>query len=389
MYDLKQAPKAWYHKIDAFFLSLGFHHWYADNNICLFPRYLVCLIILYVNDLLITRSLASKIEQLLIVLKISFEMTDLGLLHYFLGEEVYHSHADIVLKQHRYLRQLLETYNMSKCRPFSCPVDPNSKLSREDNSPIFEDITKYRRLIGSLLHLTYTRPDLSYSVSILSQFSSAPRQSHWQASIRVLRYLANTLDYGLSFRGGMELVGYSDVDWAGDIDSRRSTSGYCFMLGSGLISWKSKKQNLVSTSSMEVEYRAYLDTCCELLWLMQLFYHIGVLQDSPIAVFTNIQSARTLAHSSAFHGRTKHIEVHYHFVRELVNSQVIILAYCPTQENVADLFTKPFKGKPLISSSVDSMLDHRSGAERRCWRVTGPNLHSTSSLLSFFYIISS
>ena len=120
LYDLKQAPKAWYHKIDAFFLSLGFHHWYADNNICLFPRYLVCLIILYVNDLLITRSLASKIEQLLIVLKISFEMTDLGLLHYFLGEEVYHSHADIVLKQHRYLRQLLETYGMANGRPLSC-----------------------------------------------------------------------------------------------------------------------------------------------------------------------------------------------------------------------------------------------------------------------------
>ena len=352
LYGLKQAPKAWHDKIDTFFLSLGFQNCYADSNLYIFSQdNLLCLIILYVDDLLITGSLASKIEELRADLKTTFEMTDLGLLHYFIGMEVYQSHGGIFLSQHRYLRQLLETYSMSNCRPLSCPMDPNSKLSREDNSPIFEDITKYRRLIGSLLHLTYTRPDLSYSVSILSQFSSAPRQSHWQASIRVLRYLANTLDYGLSFRGGMELVGYSDVDWAGDIDSRRSTSGYCFMLGSGLISWKSKKQNSVSTSSTEAEYRAYLDTCCELLWLMQLFYHIGVLQDSPIAVFTDSQSARALAHSSAFHARTKHIEVHYHFVRELVNSQVINLAYCPTQENVADLFTKP-----LPRQAIDQLL---------------------------------
>jgi hypothetical protein len=231
-------------------------------------------------------------------------------------------------------------------------MDPNSKISPDDGSPIFEDITKYRRLIGSLLHLTYTRPDLSYSVSVLSQFSSAPRQSHWKAAIRVLRYLTSTLEHGLSFRGGIELVGYSDADWAGDIDSRRSTSGYCFMLGSSLISWKSKKQNSVATSSTEAEYRAYLDTCCELLWTMQLLYHIGVSQNSPIQIFNDSQSARALAHSSAFHGRTKHIEVHYHFVRELVQSQVINLVYCPSHENVADLFTKP-----LPRQSIDHLLD--------------------------------
>ena len=314
LYGLKQAPKAWHDKIDTFFHSLGFQNCNADSNLYVFSQdNLLCLIILYVDDLLITGSLAPKIEEVRADLKTTFEMTDLGLLHYFIGMEVYQSHGGIFLSQHRYLRQLLETYSMSNCKPLSCPMDPNSKLSREDNSPIFEDITKYRRLIGSLLHLTYTRPDLSYSVSILSQFSSAPRQSHWQAAIRVLRYLANTLDYGLSFRGGIELVGYSDADWAGDIDSRRSTSGYCFMLGSGLISWKSKKQNSASTSLTKVEYRAYLDTC-DLLWLMHLFSHLGVLQDTPISVFTDNQNARALAHSSAFHGRTKHIEVQYHLV---------------------------------------------------------------------------
>ena len=113
------------------------------------------------------------------------------------------------------------------------------------------------------------------------------------------------------------------------------------MLGSGLISWKSNKQNSVSTSSSEVEYRAYLDTCCEWQRSMQLFYHIGVLQDSPIAIFTDNQSAHALAHCSAFHGRTKHVEVHYHFVCELIKSQVINLSYCPSQEDVVDLFTKP------------------------------------------------
>ena len=138
----------------------------------------------------------------------------------------------------------------SSLRPIACQIashfpvqwiQTQRYLVKKILSSLKKDITKYRRLIGSLLHLTHTRPDLSYSVSILSQISSAPRQSHWQAAIRVLRYLANTFNYGLSFSGGMELVGYSDADWAGDIDSRRSTSGYCFMLGSGLIFWKSKK----------------------------------------------------------------------------------------------------------------------------------------------------
>jgi histone deacetylase 1/2 len=124
-------------------------------------------------------------------------------------------------------------------------MDPSSKLSCDDGSPIFENITKYKRIIGSLSHLTYNMPNLSYSLSLLSQFSSAPRQSHWKAAIRVLRYLATTLEHGLSFRGNIELVGYSDADWASDIDSRQSTSSYCFMLGSSLISWKRSKIQLL------------------------------------------------------------------------------------------------------------------------------------------------
>ena len=143
-------------------------------------------------------------------------------------------------------------------------------------------------------------------------------------------------------RGEIELVVFSNANWAGDIDSRRFISAYCFMLGLGLIYWKSKKQNSISTST-EVEYQAYLDTCCESLCIV---LYISVLQDFCIEVFTNNRSTRTLAHRLAFHGRTKHIEVYYHFVRELVKSQVINLAYCP-QESVANLFTKPLSRQTI------------------------------------------
>ena len=342
LYGLKQAPRAWYQKIDNYLLSLSFElsfeRSHCDSNLyVLIMDGAICIIVLYVDDLKLTGSDDDLVSWVQTQLKSTFSMTDLGLLHYFLDLEVWQFPTGIFICQKKYLQHLLERYGMQNCSSLTCPMYPNSKLSLDDDSPEV-DSTLYRQLIGSLLYLANTRPDLSFSMSILSQFSTHPRRSHWQAAIRVLRYLRGTLDYGLHYAGGDVLVGYSDSDWAGCVDTRRSTTGYCFMFGSGLISWKCQKQPTTARSSTEAEYRSYMDTISEALWLRQLLDHLVASSSSPTVIYSDSQSAIALAHNPVIRGRTKHIDVHYHFVRDYIEEG---REYVPTRDNIADLPTKP------------------------------------------------
>lgn len=249
---------------------------------------------------------------------------------------------------------------MQNCASISCPMDPNSKLSIHDDSPEY-DSKSYRQLIGSLLYLVNTRPDLAYATSVLSQFSNAPRQSHWQAAQRVLRYIHGTIDYGINYSGGDTLVGYCDADWAGCIDTRRSTSGYCFLFGGGPISWKSQKQRITSSSSTEAEYKSYLDATSEALWIQQILSHLGYSTSTSTLLYSDSQSAISLAKNSIIRGRSKHIDVHFHFVRDYIADGRISLEYCSTKDNIADLLTKP-----LPRPTLDTLL-HRMGFGPSIW----------------------
>ncbi len=201
----------------------------------------------------------------------------------------------------------------------------------------------YRQLVGSLNYLTTTRPDIAYSVSILSQFMAKPYESHWKETKKVLRYLKGTLNFGIMYADefDVELAGYSDSDWARNPDDRKSTTGYVFNIGSGPISWSSKKQPIVSLASTKAEYKALCSATCEAIWIRRILEDVGETQQAPTIIRCDNQSTIKLENNPIYHARTKHIETQHHFVREKLPSKEIDLSYCNTNENVADIFTKP------------------------------------------------
>ena len=245
-----------------------------------------------------------------------FEMKDMGELHYFLGIEVIRTTKGIMLSQRHYILNLLFKFGMTDQKPISTPLDRNLKLHTDSGTTC--EPTQYRQIIGSLIYLTITRPDLSYPVGLLSQFMQTPCDTHLNCAKRVLRYVSGTMDQGILYKEGaaIRLEGYTDADWAGSVSDRRSTSGFVFSLGSGAVSWSSKKQPTVALSSTEAEYRGAAIATCEEIWLKRLLKDFNEPVDEPIRIYCDNQSSIQLARNSVFHAQTKHIEVHYHYIRE-------------------------------------------------------------------------
>jgi transposase InsO family protein len=344
IYGLKQAPRSWYIKIDTFFNQKGFVKSQSDPNLYVKKdkEGNICLISLYVDDLIITGNACKLIAEIKNQLSQEFEMKDLGELHYCLGLEVWKQSGKTMITQSKYVKEILNRFNMSDCKVSTIPLEQNVKLCSQDGTKD-ADGTLYRQLVGSLNYLTTTRPDISYAVSILSQFMAKPNESHWKAAKKVLRYLKGTMNFGLLYtdKFDVQLAGFSDSDWAGNPDDRRSTTGYAFNIGSGVVSWSSKKQPTVSLSSTEAEYKAMASATCEAVWLRRILEDVGEKQTEPTKVYCDNQSAVKLAHNPIYHARTKHIELQHHFVREKIESKEIALMYCNTSDNVADIFTKP------------------------------------------------
>ena len=234
---------------------------------------------------------------------------------------------------------------MSDCRPIDSPMDPNLKLLPGQGEPL-TDPGRYRRLVGKLNYLTITRPDISFSVSVVSQFLQTPCDSHWDAVVRILRYIKGAPGRGLLYenKGHSHIVGYSDADWAGSPSDRRSTSGFCVLVGGNLVSWKSKKQAVVARSSAEAEYRAMALATCELVWLKQLIQELRFVEVSQMKLLCDNQAALHIASNPVFHERTKHIEIDCHFVREKVLSGCIATSYVYSNDQLADILTKSLKG---------------------------------------------
>ena len=278
LYGLKQAPRSWYDKIDSFFIEHGFHRSLNDPNLYtkINKQRQIILISLYVDDMIITRNADNLIKEIKQQMSQVFEMKDLGDLHYCIGLEVWKDSSQTFLTQGKYARTLLERFIMEQCKTTATPLQQNLKLSSDDGTKQV-DATLYRKLVGSMIYLTTTRPDLAYSVSVLSQFMSRPIDSHWNAAKCVLRYLSGTCNYGLLYTdiSNVTLAGYSDSDWAGNVDDRRSITGYAFSIGSGVISWSSKKKSTVALSSCEEEYQALCAATCEAIWLRRLLSDTG------------------------------------------------------------------------------------------------------------------
>ena len=260
------------------------------------------------------------------------------------------------MTQRGYAQQTLETFNLQDFQPASTPMVERLKLKTDMNEE-FVDPTLYRSMVGKLIHLTHSRPDLSYSVGIVSRYYMAkPQNSHLQAVKRIFRYVSGTRDYGIMFRKGDQsmLTGYVDSDYAGDAESGRSTTGFVFQLGNSPITWHSKKQPTVALSSTEAQYRALSDSARETIWLMSLLKDLGFKKLNPVTTFCENESSIKLAYNPVFISRTKHITTHYHFVREKVASGEIQVLHVPTIEQTADLLTKPL-GKLLFEKFRDAL----------------------------------
>lgn len=354
LYGLKQAPRAWYARFGSFLLSLGFSNSGADSSLFVYSGGCSTIfLLLYVDDIILTGSDSSTLSKLVSRLKSEFAMNDLGPLSFFLGVQASFTFKGLILSQSKYISDLLCRTGMHNSKPVATPL-AGSKLSIADGE-LLPDPAEYRSIVGSLQYLAFTRPDVSFAVSHVSQFLAAPRTTHMVAVKRILRYLRGTTSVGLllPFSSSTQLLAYSDADLAGCPDTRRSTTGSSIFFGSALISWRSQKQRTVSRSSTEVEYQAMASTLSELIWVQHLLRDLGVCLHSPPLLFCGNVSAIYLSQNPIFHGRTKHIEVDFHFLRERVAAKTLCIRFISSDRQLADLFTKSLTSsrfKSLCSS---------------------------------------
>ncbi|GAA0166120.1 transmembrane signal receptor [Lithospermum erythrorhizon] len=312
LYGLKQSPRAWYDRINDFFLKCGFkrcpfeHTLYMKKN----PKGGIMIVSVYVDDFIFTGDDEEMLSDFKSAMMNEFEMTDLGELHHFLGINVQKSKEGIFISQEKYAAELLEKFNMKNSNPVSTPCVTCLKLSKNGEGKLV-DQTLFRSLVRNLMYLTATRPDIMYAVSLISRFMEKPYSSHWEAAKRILRYIKGTIDYGIFYktRVPVQLVGYTDSDFGGSIDDSRSTSGYAFSLGSGI--------------------------------------YLGVQRSNPCSTIS-------VSKDPVLHGKTKHIRLRFHFLSELVSEGEINLEYCRSEEQVANIFAKPLGG-PTFSRNVNAL----------------------------------
>ena len=332
----------------------------------------ICIISLYVDDLVIAANSMSVISHVKQCLQQHYLMKDLGVVDEILGcKVIVNRDLDCVtIQQAQYTKEIIDKFLPTDVNITSTiPADPNLHLIQAQCATTEEDRTfmkdkPYRQAVGSLLWLALgTRPDISYAVGQVAKFNATPGPTHWNAVLRIFRYLKYTGPMGIVYRysstnmdqnlvffkshndegqlGNPVLSGYSDANFARDIDTRRSTSGFIFMLAGAPISWQSRAQATVALSSTEAEYIALAGAAQEAIWLLQVLREFRFVISSPVVLYEDNQSTIKLVENPVFHKRSKHVDIKFHFVRELVEKKTLEIQYVSTVANIADIFTKP------------------------------------------------
>ena len=357
LYGLKQSGRNWHNMLHSYLKDINFVQSSADP--CVFiqsEENNVTILVVWVDDLIITSSLKELLNDLKKKLNEQFKMKDLEEISSFLGIEFKRDTDSITMSQSKYLQKLLHRFGYIDSRPRSTPCEPNPNAYHDDISEESNetDIREYRQMVGSLVYaMTSTRPDLSYCITKLSQHLAKPQKGDWIMLKHVFRYIKQTIDYGLTYRkseSDLKLLAYCDADWGAAVEDRRSISGYCISLTESgpPISWKSRKQTSVALSTCEAEYMSISITCQEIIYLTQLLRDIEPSREPIPAIIRNDnQGAIALVKNPVKHTRSKHIDIRYHFIRDCYNENKVTLEYVPTNMNISDLFTKPPKRDTL------------------------------------------
>jgi hypothetical protein len=349
LYGLKQAPRQWYKKFDSFMCNTGFTRCDADH--CCYVKnfensYIILL--LYVDDMLVAGSSIKEINNLKKQLSKQFAMKDLGAAKQILGMRIIRDRANGTLKlsQTEYVKKILSRFSMDGAKPVSTPLGSQFRLTKDqspktDQEKAYMSKVPYASAIGSLMYaMVCTRPDIAHAVGAVSRYMGNPGKQHWEAVKWILRYLRGTSDMSLCFTGAdLKLQGYVDADLAGDVDSRKSTTGFVYTLGGTAVCWASKLQKIVALSTTEAEYVAVTEAGKEMVWLKGFLNELGKKNEKSV-LHSDSQSAIFLAKNPAYHSRTKHIQLRYHFIRSLLESEQLILEKIRGTENPADMFTK-------------------------------------------------
>jgi hypothetical protein len=299
---------------------------------------------IYVDDIIFGSTVNSHAHEFSEEMQQEFETSMIDELTYFLGFQVQQSIQGMFVSQSKYAKDLVKRFGLDGKSHACTPTRTSVKLHVDvAGKPV--DQSLYRSMIGCLLYLTASQPDISFSVGVCAHFQANPKESHLTTVKRILRYVNGTVNFGICFsqNTNLELVGYSDADWARNMDDRKSTSCECFYMGTNLVAWMSKKQNSISLSTVEAEYIVVGSCCTQLIWIKQLLTDYGFAQRKMI-VYCDNTSAINISKNSVQHSHTKHIDILHHFIRDLVETQVLSLEFMPTKHQLADLFTKPLDG---------------------------------------------
>uniref|UniRef100_A0A1J3G6T2 Copia protein n=2 Tax=Noccaea caerulescens TaxID=107243 RepID=A0A1J3G6T2_NOCCA len=343
LYGLKQAPRCWFEKLTTALRKYGFSQSLSDYSLFTFDKGGVRInILIYVDDMIISSNSNKALRIFKEYLSTCFKMKDLGDLKFFWGIEVSRSSRGFYLSQRTYAMEIITETGMLGSKPASFPLEQNNKLALS-SSPLMSNPKKYRRLIRRFIYLAVTRPDLAYCVHVLAQFMQTPREDHWEAGIRVVRYLKGSPGQGILLKAedNFQINGWCYSDWASCPLTRRFVTGYIVQIGVSLVSWKTKKQQTVSLSSAEAEYRAMSFLTKELLWLKRLLLSLGISHAQPMHIHCDSKSAIHIATNPVFHERTKHIEIDCHFIRDEIQSGILHPIHVDSASQLADIFTKP------------------------------------------------
>jgi hypothetical protein len=337
----------WNLALNTTFLSHGYCRLLSDQCVYIKRNNAdITVIAVHVDDMTILASSTALMTVAETDLESMFNVKKLGAIRQLLGMEICRkADGSIFLSQSQYIVKILERFQMHNSNPVSTPMDSHVKLAKTPDSESYPDVKQvYQNMVGSLMYAAIsTRPDISFTIQTLSQFSLNPGPVHLTAVKRVFRYLRGSVDLGIQFNSGQNsaIELFSDADWGNSPDDRRSVTGYLSMFSGGVVTWNSKKQPTTALSSMEAEYMALASAVREALWLRTLLAEIHSTPNLPTHISVDNHGTISFAENSGFHARSKHIDVRHHFIREKLASHEVSVSYCPTSENTADLFTKP------------------------------------------------